>query len=176
MTNPLALAVLIAASIAAAPSHAEERSLHLMPAGTVVKDKFTLVGKTVPLPEGEFVFVASQVRDATHVRGEWVRQRVQLLTVYLVQLADEQVQAEVLATTVLDPRFTYSKWEDEPVLARRYAFPARPDAERRLSAELSHGQSHHRHLYTPAARHLWRRLRLAAAARRSLADRRRDPG
>jgi hypothetical protein len=114
MTNSFALVLLVAASIAAASSHAEERSLHLMPAGAVVKDKFTLVGKTVPLPEGEFVFVASQVRDATHVRGEWVKQRVQLLTVYLVQLTDEQVKAEVLATTVLDPRFTYSKWEDEP--------------------------------------------------------------
>jgi len=112
--NAFALVLLVAASIAAASSHAEERSLHLMPAGAVVKDKFTLVGKTVPLPEGEFVFVASQVRDATHVRGEWVKQRVQLLTVYLVQLTDEQVKAEVLATTVLDPRFTYSKWEDEP--------------------------------------------------------------
>jgi len=114
MTKPLALALLAAAGIAAASSHAEERSLHLMSAGTVVKDKFTLVGKTVPLPEGEFVFVATQVRDARLVKGEWIRQRVQLLTVYLVQLTEAQVRAEVLATTVLDPRFTYSKWEDEP--------------------------------------------------------------
>ena len=93
---------------------AQDRSVHLMPPGTVVKESFTLVDKTVPLPEGEFLFVASQVRDATRVKGEWIRQRVQLVTVYLAQLEGDQLRAEVLATTVLDPRFTYSKWEDEP--------------------------------------------------------------
>jgi len=109
-------AIVVAAMLAGAggSAAAEERSIHLMPPGTVVKERFTLIDKSVPLPEGEFVFVASQVRDATHVKGEWIRQRVQLITVYLAQLDGEELRAEVLATTVLDPRFTYSKWEDEP--------------------------------------------------------------
>jgi hypothetical protein len=103
-----------ALAMACGAAMAQERSVHLMPPGTVVKESFTLVDKTVPLPEGEFVFVATQVRDATHVKGEWIRQRVQLVSVYLAQLDGDQLRAEVLATTVLDPRFTYSKWEDEP--------------------------------------------------------------
>ncbi|HZS66354.1 MAG TPA: hypothetical protein VFA72_04525 [Burkholderiales bacterium] len=109
-------AIVVAAMLAGAggSAAAEERSIHLMPPGTVVKERFTLIDKSVPLPEGDFVFVASQVRDATHVKGEWIRQRVQLITVYLAQLDGEELRAEVLATTVLDPRFTYSKWEDEP--------------------------------------------------------------
>jgi len=110
------MAIVEAAALAMAwgVAMAQDRSVHLMAPGTVVKESFTLVDKTVPLPEGEFVFVASQVRDATHVKGEWIRQRVQLVTVYLAQLDGDQLRAEVLAATVLDPRFTYSKWEDEP--------------------------------------------------------------
>ena len=109
-----AFAILAAMAIAAVSSHAQEPSVHQMPAGTVLRDKFVLVGKTVPLPEGDFVLVATRAKDATHVKGEWIRQRVQLVTAYLVQLEGDQLRAEVTATTVLDPRFTYSKWEDEP--------------------------------------------------------------
>src|SRR5437868_4680674 len=114
MVKTAALATMAAAIAIASSVRAQETSIHLMPVGTVVKDKFTLVGKTLPLPEGDFVLVATRARDATHVKGEWIRQRVQLVTAYLVQLEGDQVRAEVTATTVLDPRFTYSKWEDEP--------------------------------------------------------------
>jgi len=114
MIKTAALATMAAIGIAASCARAQETSLHLMPRGTVVKDKFTLVGKTVPLPEGEFVFAATSVSDASHVRGEWIRQRVQLVTVYLAQIEGDVLRAEVLATTVLDPSFTYSKWYDEP--------------------------------------------------------------
>jgi hypothetical protein len=107
-TMVLALGTVLSAALA------QDGSIHLASPGTVVKERFTLVDKSVPLPAGEFVLAAKQVRDATHVKGEWIRQRVQLVTVYLAQLDGEELRAEVLATTVLDPRFTYSKWEDEP--------------------------------------------------------------
>jgi len=114
MTKPCALALAASIGIAAAAAHAQEPSAHLLAAGTAVRGKITLVGKTVPLPPGDFVIVASRTRDATHVKGQWIRQRVQLVTVYLAQIEGNVLRAEVLATTVLDPSFTYSKWEDEP--------------------------------------------------------------
>lgn len=114
MRKTVAVALFAAMAVATASSWAQETSAHLLPVGTKVRDKIILVDKTVPLPEGEFVLAATSVSDATHVKGEWIRQRVQLVTVYLAQLEGEQLRAEVLATTVLDPRFTYSKWEDEP--------------------------------------------------------------
>ena len=60
------MAIVEAAALAMAwgVAMAQDRSVHLMAPGTVVKESFTLVDNTVPLPEGEFVFVASQVRDA----------------------------------------------------------------------------------------------------------------
>lgn len=114
MTKLFALALIASLGIATAAVFAQEPSAHLLPAGTTVRDKVTLVGKSVPLPPGDFVMVASRTRDATRVKGEWIRQRVQLVTVYLAQVEGNVLRAEVLATTVLDPSFTYSKWEDEP--------------------------------------------------------------
>ena len=53
-----AFAILAAMLMAAFSSYAQNPSVHQMPAGTVLRDKFVLVGKTVPLPEGDFVLVA----------------------------------------------------------------------------------------------------------------------
>ena len=104
----------MAAAVMMAASTAIAQSIHLMPPGTLVRGQTVLVGKTVPLPEGEFVLVAAHVRDAQLVRGEWVKERVKLVDVYLAQLQGERLASDVIATTVLDPNFTYSHWEDEP--------------------------------------------------------------
>jgi hypothetical protein len=96
-TLKMAIVVTLALAMGCGAALAQERSIHLASPGTVVKERFTLVDKSVPLPEGEFVLVATQVRDASHVKGEWIRQRVQLVTVYLAQLDGEELRAEVLA-------------------------------------------------------------------------------
>jgi len=111
MTRTLVLVVCVAVPVAA---FAQEQSLHLTPLGTAVRGTAKIVGKSVPLPPGEFTLVATRTRDSQHVRGNWIRPRVRMVDVHLAQRDGDRLRAEVVASTVLDPSDTYSKWEDEP--------------------------------------------------------------
>ena len=62
MRKVRALAIMAPMAMAAFSSYAQNPSVHQMPAGTLLQDKFVLVGKTVPLPEGDVVLVATRTR------------------------------------------------------------------------------------------------------------------
>ncbi len=93
---------------------ARKESIHLAPIGTIVSGSFSLQGKIVPVPEGNYIYIGSAERDATYQSGDWLRPRTRLVSVMLVQAGEKIVRSVVTATTVLKFSTQPTLWTDEP--------------------------------------------------------------
>ncbi|MEA3195150.1 MAG: hypothetical protein QOD26_3483 [Betaproteobacteria bacterium] len=98
----------------AAAQIVSRNSLHLQPVGSVVSGSFVLVNKVVPLPEGEFTLVATQVREEKFVSGDYARQGHKLVDVALGQIVDQRLRVAVGATALLAWGGGRREWTDEP--------------------------------------------------------------
>jgi len=82
--------------------------------GAIVSGAFYLQGKRVPLPDGDFTYVGSSERDAIYQSGDWLRPKVRLLNIMLVQTDGKVLRSLVTATTVLKFSSQPGLWWDEP--------------------------------------------------------------
>jgi hypothetical protein len=92
------------------------KSIHLAPVGTTVRGSFVVVGKVVPLPEGEFVLAATKIREATTEGRGRPAHRPKMVDVYLAQMEGRRIRATVVAYTLLETGSDAKggRWVDEP--------------------------------------------------------------
>ena len=112
--KPILVCLLVAWLGEAGAQIVSRDSVHLKPVGSVVQGSFVLVNKVIPLPEGEFVLLAVQVRDAKFGSGDFARQEHRLVDVALGQMVDRRLRAGVVGTALLAERAGRFEWRDEP--------------------------------------------------------------
>lgn len=105
MTLSIRRVVLIAALCACTiPNESRAESLHNLPIGTVVRDVAELGERQIPLPPGEWLLVAKQVRQSPN-RTNVTAPSVPLADVYLVQITNGTMVHAIYATTNLESHF-----------------------------------------------------------------------
>lgn len=113
MKNVLICLLTVCISDAAAQIVSRD-SMHLKPVGSAVNGSFVLVNKVIPLPEGEFTLVTTNLRDSKFVSGDYARQEHKLVDVVLAQMGDGKLRIAVGASTVLAASSGRVEWVSEP--------------------------------------------------------------
>jgi hypothetical protein len=105
-------ALLFAVLFIAAPAAAE--SLHSAPLGTAVSGSFSLAGKIIPLPPGEFKLAASATEEARRVKGSLSKPRTVVARIVLTQVEGSTLRAAVTASTSLEVPPSPGNWISAP--------------------------------------------------------------
>jgi hypothetical protein len=107
MAARLAIALLAFCSSAAL---AQDDSAALPPLGAAFSGAFNLGGRSIPLPEGEFVVTSARIDDARLGEGDVSKPRARLARAFLVQIQPPKVRAAVWATVALKPPSYRFEW------------------------------------------------------------------